>query len=288
MGGRLVRVGGVHGIRQSGTSEEQLTQDWSGALDRGLRAQGHPPLPHGTLKLPHWAWLLGRGREHLGPQDDPFDTDVPLSDEETGFVTAALGDVVRAQDLARVDQYGIETLGPPQAWPASLNRLVCAYDLRFPNGGGKLFVRLMREVRLYLCRPELAARVRTFVAEGFGAAGAGVVLGHSLGSVIAYDLLRRGEVNGVRTLVTCGSPLTVATVRRALGVADGERLVLPEEVRWVNAFDPGDFVTGGSGLGRVAMGVADAQVHNGRADPHSALRYLRAEPVVRAVAERHG
>ncbi|MFD4975047.1 hypothetical protein [Streptomyces sp. NPDC058424] len=285
------RIVGVHGIRQSRTSKSRLTAEWCKAINRGLGALGRPGILAGELELPYWTGLLARGADRLGPEDDLFDAAVPLSEEEAEFVTGALEDVVGREDLARVQKVELQTLGVPQLWPARLTRLVMAYDRRFPRGGGKLFVRAMREVRFYLYEPELAGRVRALVAEGFSQSTS-VVVGHSLGSVIVYDLLRRGEVApehmpGMRTLVTCGSPLGIASVRRGLNLVDTEPLKLPGDIVWVNVFDPADFVTGGRGLNRVSPDIADVEVDNGMADPHSALRYLRTAPVAHAIADEH-
>ncbi|WP_241911498.1 lipase family protein [Streptomyces sp. DH-12] len=285
----MARIVGVHGIRQSRTSKEQLTNDWSRALNRGLGELGRPDLSADALELPHWTGLLARGANHLGPEEDRFDVAVPLSEEEVDFAATALEEVVRQEDLARVQQLELQTLGLPQLWPARLTRLVMAYDRRFPRGGGKLFVSMMREVRFYLYEPDLAAHVRALVAESFSGSTA-VVIGHSLGSVIAYDLLRRGEIapdrsSGVRTLVTCGSPLTIPSVRRGLNVTDGEPLKLPGDIAWVNVFDPGDFITGGTGLSALSPEITDAEVDNGIGNPHSALRYLRSTQVADVIAE---
>ncbi|MFD5469489.1 hypothetical protein [Streptomyces sp. NPDC127105] len=285
----MARIVGVHGIRQSRTSKEQLTNDWSRALNRGLGELGRPDLPANALELPHWTGLLARGANHLGAEEDRFGAAVPLSEEEADFVATALEEVVRQEDLDRIQQRELQTLGLPQLWPARLTRLVMAYDRCFPRGGGKLFVSRMREVRFYLYEPDLAAQVRALVAECFSGSTS-VVIGHSLGSVIAYDLLRRGEVapertSGVRTLVTCGSPLTISSVRRGLNIADGEPLKLSGDIAWVNVFDPGDFITGGMGLSALSPEITDAEVDNGLGDPHSALRYLRTTQVAGVIAD---
>lgn len=84
--------------------------------------------------------------------------------------------------------------------------------------------------------------------------------------------------------MTCGSPLAIPTVRRGLGIIDGEPLKLPGDLVWVNVFDPGDVVTGGMGLSSTSPGITDAEVRNGVVDPHKALTYLRTVPVARAIA----
>ncbi|MFH8760731.1 hypothetical protein [Streptomyces atroolivaceus] len=284
----MARIVGVHGIRQSQTSKARLTAEWSKAISRGLGSIEQPGIGSGDLELPHWTGLLARGADRLGAEDDPFGPAAPLGQEETAFVTDALEEVVHGAELATFEEIELQTLGLPRLWPARLTRLVMAYDQRYPRGGGKLFVSAMREVRFYLYEPGLAARVREQVADAFSE-DTSVVVGHSLGSVIAFDLLRRSQipperVARVRTLVTCGSPLAIPAVRRGLGVTDGEPLKLPGDISWVNAFDPGDFITGGRGLSGTTPAIADAQVRNGVVDPHKALTYLRTAPVAHAIA----
>ncbi|MFC1408170.1 hypothetical protein ACEZCY_02610 [Streptacidiphilus sp. N1-12] len=291
---RAAEIVGVHGIGQSGTSEEQLTRDWRKALGRGIAEftdlSGFPI----ALRVPHWTSLLVKGVDHLGPQDDPYGES--MTPEEEQFVAEALGDIVGPQDLAYAEEQPLAVLGPPKLWSPRITRLLIAYDHRFPGGGGLVFVRRMREVRSYLTEPDLAANVRALVRDHVTATTS-VVIGHSLGSVIAYDLFHHeddaaGRTSGcllgpaVDTLITCGSPLGIPSVRRLMKIKDSEHLHLPNHVRWINVHDPDDVVTGGIGLRRVAPGLVDAAVDNGLIDPHSAVRYLRSEPVARAVTGR--
>lgn len=283
------QVVGVHGIWQSKTSRRQLTDDWGKALRRGIKQftdrGDHAP----ALQMPHWTSLLAKGTDRLGPEDDLFGESAPMTSEEEEFIADSLREMVRPEDLAFAAEQPLATLGPPKLWSPRLTRMVMAYDRRFPGGGGQTFVRRVREVRYYLTEPTLAAEVRALVRDDFTSATS-VVIGHSLGSVIAYDLFRREEVgtgrtpgSAVRTFVTCGSPLGVPTVRRLMGITDGEHLRLPDHIEWVNVYDPDDFITGGAGLSGVAPTLTDAAVDNGLGDPHSAVRYLRTEPVAHAV-----
>ncbi|MFE0448130.1 hypothetical protein [Streptomyces fungicidicus] len=286
---QTIPVVGVHGIGQSKTSQHRLTADWGRALQRGLDSL--PDIaPCGTsLEVPHWTALLARGTDRLGPEDDLFGESVPMEPSEEEFVAEAFADLVRPEDEAFAETQPMATLGLPKLWSPRLTRLAMAYDRRYPGGGVQFFVRRMREVRYYLTKPALAAEVRAFVRDGFTLDTA-VVIGHSLGSVIAYDLLRRKEVSAadtlgsaLHTLVTCGSPLGIPAVRRLMGITDGTPLQLDSNIRWVNVFDPNDFITGGAGLSVGARKLTEAQVNNGIGDPHSALRYLRSVPVARAV-----
>ncbi|MFF3214941.1 hypothetical protein ACFYYB_30415 [Streptomyces sp. NPDC002886] len=213
-----------------------------------------------------------------------------MEPSEEDFVAEAFADLVRPEDVAFAENQPLATLGLPKLWSPRLTQLVMAYDHRFPGGGVQFVVRRLREVRYYLTKPALAAEVRAFLRDEFPL-DAAVIIGHSLGSVIAYDLLRHKEVgaagtpgSGLHTLVTCGSPLGIPAVRRLMGVTDGMPLQLESHIRWVNVFDPGDLITGGVSLSTVARGLTEAPVNNGIGDPHSALRYLRSVPVARAVA----
>ncbi|MEU0358919.1 endopeptidase [Streptomyces cyaneofuscatus] len=288
-GMQIVRVVGVHGIGQSKTSRQRLILDWRRALRRGIDS-----LPDGvacatSLEVPHWTALLAKGTDRLGPEDDLFDESVPMEPAEEEFLAEVFADLVRPEDVAFAETQPVTTLGPPKMWSPRLTRLAMAYDRRFQGGGGRFLVRRMREVRYYLTKPDLATEVRAFVRDEFDL-NTTVVIGHSLGSVIAYDLLRHQEVGAagtpgpaIHTLVTCGSPLGIPAVRRLMGITDGTPLQLDSHIRWVNVFDPNDFITGGAGLSAVASGLTEAQVDNGIGDPHAALRYLRTTPVARAV-----
>ena len=121
-----------------------------------------------------------------------------------------------------------------------------------------------------------------------------IIVAHSQGSMIAYDALRsmRGASPAVPLLVTLGSPLGLAEVRRAFRRWMRRRaLPVPRTVeRWLNVTDrldavaadarlSGDFVPTGFIEDRVRAGLnADAPLA-----PHSATGYLRTSTVRRAV-----
>ncbi len=281
----MVYIVGVHGIGQSGIPRTVLVRKWSTALTGGLGRFGHDHGCEPLLEVPHWASLLSQGAHRLGPEADLFDDLVPLQEGEAAFLIEACTDILGPERTAHALEARGQTLGPPRMWPTDLNLLVSEIDLRHP-GIGRRVVRVLREVRYYLYESVLASRVRQLVAQAC-TARTNIVLGHSLGGVIAYDLLMRKELpsaegGAARTLITCGSPLALPTVRRGLGCPDGELLPTPENVRWVNVYDPGDIVTGGMGLG-LGTDVIEDTVDNGRWDPHGIGRYLGSEPVARAV-----
>ena len=127
-----------------------------------------------------------------------------------------------------------------------------------------------------------------------------VVIGHSLGSVVAYDFLaaRNDRTVADRTIklfVTAGCPLGLKPVKsRLLGVRAKQRPSVPKVVpsrvgAWINAYDPLDVVAlihplapefKPSSRGQ----IADIQTHN-PSGPHNIIDYL-ADPDVAAPVGR--
>ncbi|MGH2614859.1 MAG: hypothetical protein ACRDJC_06440 [Thermomicrobiales bacterium] len=122
----------------------------------------------------------------------------------------------------------------------SLNALATRLDqhLRLGDAIVRLF---LEDVESYFADARLRGLAIDRVAQAVHEAGDGVVLlGHSLGSVVAYDTLRARTDLPVAGLITLGSPLGLPTVRRRLREPG-----FPDDVqRWVNVYDPRDFVTG--------------------------------------------
>jgi hypothetical protein len=128
-----------------------------------------------------------------------------------------------------------------------------------------------------------------------------VVLGHSLGSVVAYDLLaQRDDVVkqlNVSLFVTAGCPLGLKVVKKRVIGFSGDGLprvpaVVPNRAGgWLNAFDPKDIVAlihplapefAPSGPGQ----IVDEQTNN-PSGPHAIIDYLAdpdvAAPIARAM-----
>ncbi|WP_405504651.1 endopeptidase [Streptomyces anulatus] len=286
---------GVHGIKQGRTSQRELIKDWDKALNRGITALhgqgavGTNPLLTPTLEIPHWSSLLARGADRLGPSDlFPNDSTALTADEEA-FIVEALDDLLTLQERALAAELDPTTLGPPKLWPASVTRRAMVYDRRTPDSVVGKLVTGLREVRFYLKHPNLASQVHDHVLKAFSDDTATVIISHSLGSVIAYDLIRQKKIaapgtvgTAVHTFVTCGSPLGIPAVRRAMNIPEPELLAMPAHIKWLNVYDPDDVVTGAAGLALGARNVTDIEVDNGNIDPHAAQAYLRTIPVARA------
>lgn len=121
-----------------------------------------------------------------------------------------------------------------------------------------------------------------------------VVLAHSLGSVVAYDLLTRMEPGRqVSLLLTTGSPLGLPAVQKhLLGHQGASPAPVPAAVparpgTWRNGYDVRDVVAILNPLGpylaqAVAGQIRDLRVDTGE-EPHAVVGYLEDAEVARAV-----
>lgn len=117
-----------------------------------------------------------------------------------------------------------------------------AIDRYLPGVSSQAIAIATNDVYHYLHNPGIRDAVETGVREGLATERPTVVVAHSLGSIVAYNVLRRdgsAERWDVPQLVTLGSPLGVGAIRKRL-----RPLSYPNCVdSWFNAYDTRDFVS---------------------------------------------
>lgn len=159
--------------------------------------------------------------------------------------------------------------------------------LPLPRGGRTAVFRLLaahtfKDVHAYFFQP-VREQIRDVVRQALaGTSGPVVVVGHSLGSVIAYDVLREAG-REVPLFVTIGSPLGITEIQDQLG----RPLRVPAGVAaWRNASDARDLVA----LNHTVRPLfapseltSDCYVVNDSANHHGAGQYLASVPVRDAV-----
>ena len=146
----------------------------------------------------------------------------------------------------------------------------------------------LKDVRAYLLDADIGDRMREIVRSEIQTAASGggnlIVIAHSLGSVIAYDVLREfGDDIHVVLFLTIGSPLG----RREIQDHLKEPLTVPENVDcWYNAYYVLDLVAAGATLRRdfTPPFIKDKNVHNPASFPfHAAEGYLQQDFVQKTV-----
>lgn len=140
------------------------------------------------------------------------------------------------------------------------------------------------QARNYVRDPQIRAQVLNRILTKLPDSGRLVIVGHSLGSVIAADLVRRLPVAvEVAGMVTIGSPLASAGFE-----VDKLQETLREPPAnlawWVNFWNWHDPVSARRGVSSVFPWMIDFRVHTDLGpDVHSAVRYLADDVVAEAI-----
>ncbi len=215
------------------------------------------------------------GAAATGPRGVPPEVPDALSQLDAGELAgleALLGEVVDPEEVAAVRK------APPKGLtcvPRPLRWLLGAVERRFSATAVVLLVGEFRQVHRYLSDPAVKATVDERVRQAVGS-DCRVLIGHSLGSVVALEFLCRNDGHKVESFLTMGSPLSLRMVRTALaglGHPQGAWGLPPGVSAWVNVRDVRDPVACGGDLARWWKGVEDRHVVN-QGDAHAAERYL--------------
>lgn len=216
-----------------------------------------------------------------------------LPPDERGFVLAVAQQVAdtygfTSEQLSAVTAPGDAGAGDPSSW-AYVRTVLAAVDRYVPGMSGATVAFVARECFGYLTDARLRQTIDDGVAAVLASGVPTVVLGHSLGAVIAYHVLRAhpdAATWNVPLLVTLGAPLAWRPVTQALARLEAPRM--PACVAtWVNARDPQDAVAiggvitgallpGGPGLPVVTEETRIVNPEDGR----HAIEYYLADPVV--------
>lgn len=286
----------VHGINQQGKSEDSLRAEWSEHLREALKAAGQPK--QFDAIAPFYGELLydrSRGVEtnRVTPQGSGEDNAV--DEEEAQFLAEGLEEIALHDDripegaiAAEIENSTTEL--EEQGW-LPMHRKINAI-VRFFEGispfQGDIALRVLKQAYTYLRVPGVDDEVEALVSPHFKG-GPRIIVSHSLGTIVSFRILRRmalaGQPAQVALFVTLGSPLSLRTVRKALG----PKYVIPEGVgRWINAYDPDDFVTLGQGLNRstFADGIENIDnVQNVKGDAHAIEGYLKNPDIASTIGK---
>jgi hypothetical protein len=300
---------------------EGRKREWLGGLARGLTLAGHPPVRPEDVYYPFYGNLLA----DLIAEHERAGGHTP--DLESAPVAAVAKKATRTHDdlileaaeelgfrpsrrLARTDPELVAPVvaveraraaGAEAGWSDLLKPRIVREALQFlaeKTGTSELIIQqFLRDVAYYLeddrmrtaVQKEVSAAVDRAVADGHHDM---VVVAHSLGSIVAYDLCADFTASiRVRLLVTAGSPLGYPIVRRNLrgGVEGADDRSVPavldpipgspgrDRVWWLNAFDVLDVVALVHPLAsRFSSGpqrIRDERTFNPTA-PHSVSDYL--------------
>lgn len=240
----------VHGRAQEHKDAVALKSEWLDALREGLAKSGLSlPIPETEVRFPFYGDTL-YDMVNGKPADEAAEVIVRGDGggaEELRFERAIIKEIVRQagvteEQLAEVAGQEVVQRGPENwEWFQGFLR---AIDRYVPFGSGSSIALFTYDVYQYLKNSNIRQQIDTGVSAALTPAVETVVVSHSLGTVVTYNLLRQqGHLRGwkVPLLVTLGSPLAITEIRKALRSFAPARC--PECVtRWYNAMDERDVV----------------------------------------------
>jgi hypothetical protein len=232
----------IHGRAQGGKEKPVLKKLWADTLGLGLRAGGiTQAVADAGIVFPFYGDLLDDlVRQVNEPVEDILQRGT-ANPVDAAFFNEFLEEVA---GNAKIDMQEIQAAYPagvversPLNWKW-VHAILRAIDRK--NGWGELAIKKFTyDVFLYLTNPHVRKKIDSVVLEAMPQEPC-VVVAHSLGTIVAYNVLRDHPELQVHKFITLGSPLGLQAVKKYLKPP----VSMPECVKngWFNAFDAGDVV----------------------------------------------
>jgi hypothetical protein len=295
---------GIHGLGNKPPGEF-LERSWKKALHEGLHAAGYPSIPL-NIEMVYWADLM-----YASPLDPAVrDRSSPCYDDEPYI--PAQSHPTKAPSKLR--QKVLDLLSK------QLEALFLNEDksINFEPITDLIIQRYFRELDMYYCTScivdgETGVLVKDVIRKTLQAVLLRhkdkkiLLLGHSMGSIIAYDVVSQcPPAITIDTFVTIGSPLGIPVViskivseQNSTGIKN-YRPKVPESItrHWYNFSDlednmtvnyrlDDDFKKNTRGVGITDKIVSNNYEYEGTANPHKSYGYLRTPEMADVVYAFH-
>ncbi|MHB0952612.1 MAG: hypothetical protein ACYC10_11855 [Allorhizobium sp.] len=240
--GPVRRILFIHGRAQGGRNFADIQREWTKALEDGARAAGMALPENLDIALPYYGNELDRLTAEF---DLPLASDIKArgTPEQDAFL-AFQAEV--AQDLrlkAGITDEQVDAAygeNPRQKGPLNwewVQAIFRAIDRHSDAITSDVLQIALRDVYIYNSSPTVRHVINEIVSKEIDDRPT-VIVAHSLGTVVAYHILRELQAPKVPLLVTLGSPLGIRAIRRPL-----RPLHHPAVVKgWLNGFDDRDVV----------------------------------------------
>lgn len=223
-----------------------------------------------------WVWvdalsdsLVACGFDKLMPDDViDFDYSALLDKREVGDEPEPLVTLTEADRCERWRSEYIVRQGAMRSWVLNSQFTESAWTPAVPDGLGQLgslghFP--LSQVKNYTSSAAVRHAIWNTVIEAIDGVDEVVIVGHSLGTVIAADVIPRlPESTTVRSLVTVASPLRWSQLRKwSKDLAGVEDFPFRRVRQWVNVFEPRDVVAFHGGIASYYPMALDIDISTG-------------------------
>lgn len=290
----------VHGINNESRTRDEIAKSWGDALRKSIGSRADSWWDEVEVRTAYYATTLAQETadwEKMEAAGTRMSADSPNADYADDDVAALYVALQRAYGID--DDRVAQELDPGDA-PAAATRMAAGIHKKWlkaivrtlekviPSAADGLARKFLTQAATYLNKPGVFNQINEMVNEqvfnDLDPLDRTVVVGHSLGTIVSYVLLRRMmRENKLPVFVTLGSPLGIDIVRNRVG---HPRITPTVAARWINGADPEDFVALRPILDRDSFGPAEIvnypHLDNGHEDAHSIERYL-AHPEIAEV-----
>jgi hypothetical protein len=277
----------IHGRAQGGMDPAALRQTWIDTWAKGLSPGEAALLGKFDIRFPYYADVLDDMAEQANLSLSEIQARGPTGAIDPQFAAFRAEIVEAAMDKAGLratlmQEAAYQDRGPMQ-WEWVQTILMKLEGV--PGLSGMMLERFTRDVWIYLKYPPVRKKINAIVKAELPASGDVFVLGHSLGSVVAYDVVRTASAISVPLLMTVGSPLGVRKISELLD----PRHFPTVAKSWYNAYDVRDVVALRP-LDHANFNVDPAvenygEVHNQTDNAHGIIGYLNNATVAQKLFE---
>lgn len=240
----------IHGRAQENKDSIALKREWLASFQEGLgKSNLTVPIGEEAIRFPYYGQTLYDLCKGV-PADKAAEVIVrgtEVDAQEKDFAERVINEMAEQRGItpeqiaAIMGQTVVERGFMNWEW---VQGVLQAIDRHIPFGSGGSIALFTNDVYQYLHKKTIRDTIEDGVRTAMKPGVPTVVVSHSLGTVVAYNLLRReGKPQGwvVPLFITLGSPLAVTAIKQALGQLSPNKH--PECVgKWFNAMDDGDVV----------------------------------------------
>lgn len=252
----------IHGRAQGGKEYNALRKSWITAFKEGLKLSKLTlPISESDIIFPFYGDKLDEFvEESKKPINDIVQKGSNSSGVEAEFLYNFLLNVASNANISEkeIEQYIDEEVTEKgfQNWPW-VQAILRAIDNKTPWSEVAI-KKYFTDVYLYLTNKNIQEQINSIVLEAFDNEKC-VVVGHSLGSILGYNILRNNEDFKIAKYITLGSPLGIKAIKKHLDTP----IKMPDCVSggWYNAFDERDVVSLNS-LDKINFNINPSIINN--------------------------
>jgi hypothetical protein len=281
----------VHGINNENNSATEVEAVWLKALHEAWQRLGLKPLAPFKVTMAYYADELAKlsagphGAVTAGAGSVASQVEFELLQEYAAAAGVTQQQIVAAAKGEGLDISTVEAGLPHEAWLLATSR---ALENILPTRGKYLARLFLRQAAIYIERRGVQHKIKAIVrSKIFEDDSPLVVVAHSLGTVISYELLTEDAAAGktIPLFCTLGSPLAVRIVANYVGKR--RSFPRPPVQRWINGAQQEDFVTLGRVLQKSTIGFDgienNDQIINLNSDKHDIVAYLSDQSIAGAI-----